>query len=287
MSTVQWLLAGGIALAMLYTGLLVNPAWLTRGFLRGKLRPFASMAALNYLAVPVFALGMTWLLPIDPTLALTLLTLAALPCAPLVPALVTMAGEAPDWPLFVFLGFSLVSLLVVIALIAALANATPYAANIGTDTASKLLQYFLLVYGPMTVGALFRFLAPSAGERLIRPVRALTGIGMLLILGVFATAHRDEFANVSAGDLVMLFGFVLGCVALGALLKPGADRPRLTAIISTCFRNVALAIAFATVVLRRPDVTAYMVVYSALTLFVCGAVLGLCKLTAARRAAPG
>ena len=287
MSTGQCLLAGGLALAMLYTGLLVNPAWLTRGFLRGKLRPFASMAALNYLAVPVFALGMTWLLPIDPTLALTLLTLAALPCPPLVPALVTMDGEAPDWPLFVFLGFSLVSLLVVIALIAALANATPYAANIGTDTASKLLQYFLLVYGPMTVGALFRFLAPSAGERLIRPVRALTGIGMLLILGVFATAHRDEFANVSVGDLVMLFGFVLGCVALGALLKPGADRPRLTAIISTCFRNVALAIAFATVVLRRPDVTAYMVVYSALTLFVCGAVLGLCKLTAARRAAPG
>ena len=54
--------------------------------------------------------------------------------------------------------------------------------------------------------------------------------------------------------------------------------------MATSFRNIALGVAFATVVLRRPDVTAYMVVYSGVTLLVCGALL-LARKSAARQAA--
>lgn len=287
MTEVQWLLAAGIGMAMLYTGLLFDPAWVHREFLLGNLRRFARVAAVNYLAVPLLALAMIWLLPINATLSVALLTLAALPCAPLVPAFVTLAGEAPDWPLFVFIAFSLVSIAVAAILVVALAHSTSHAVNIGADMASKLLQYFALVYGPMAAGALLRFLAPGPAVRLIMPARALTGLGMLAILAVFATVHRNEFASVNGIDLLMTLAFVLGCVALGAIGGSGTPGQRVTTTISTCFRNIALGIAFATVVLRRNDVTAYLVVYSVVTMPVCVAVLAAHKWRAARRPAHG
>ena len=55
MDLVNWLLAGVISLAMMYAGLLFDPAWANLAFVRDKLRPFAGLAAVNYLVVPLFA----------------------------------------------------------------------------------------------------------------------------------------------------------------------------------------------------------------------------------------
>lgn len=287
MTFVQWLIASGIAVAMLYTGLLVDSRWANRDYLFSSLRRFAGVATINYLAVPLLSVAMIWLLPINPTLSLALLTLAALPCAPLVPAFVTLAGESPEWPLFVFIGFSLVSVFVVAILVFILAQSSFYAAHIGADTTSKLLQYVVLVYCPMGAGAVLRVFAPGAGLRLIRPARALTGLSMLAILAYFGTVHRHEFANMGGLDLLLILGFIFGCMALGRIASSGDAGQRVTTIISTCFRNIALAMAFATVVLRRDDVTAYLVVYSIVTMPVCVALLATHKWKAARRPAHG
>jgi predicted Na+-dependent transporter len=277
MTLVNWLLAGGISLAMMYTGLLFDPAWANPGFIRNKVRPFAGLALVNYLAVPFLAVIVVAILPVNPTLTLALLTLSVLPCAPLVPALVTLAAEPPEWPLAVFLGFSAFSFLVVLILVVYLKNFTRYAADIGADVGSKLLLYVLMVYGPMALGALWRFWSPASALRLLGPVRALTGIITVVMLTLFATVHRGDFANVGSVDLLLILGFVLLCGLLGAITTQRFAGPRLTAMISTSFRNIALGIAFTTVVLRRPDVTAYLVIYSGVTLLVCGVLLTVRK----------
>jgi hypothetical protein len=89
------------------------------------------------------------------------------------------------------------------------------------------------------------------------------------MLTVFAIVHRGDFANISSIDLLLILGFVLLCSLLGAITSQRFAGPRSTAIVSTAFRNIALGIAFTTVVLRRPDVTTYMVIYSFITLPVC------------------
>ena len=128
MTLVNWFVLIGIGLAMLYTGLLFDPAWANLDSVRSKLRPFSGLVLINYVVVPIFTILLLEIFPTNPSLTLALLTLAALPCAPLVPALVTLAAEPPEWPLFVFLGFSLLSLLFVVALVIILANTSAYAA---------------------------------------------------------------------------------------------------------------------------------------------------------------
>lgn len=275
MTLVNILLVGGTSMIMMYTGLLFDPAWASIAYVRTKLRPFGGLALINYIAVPLLLLGMIEMFPMNASLALALVTLTALPCAPMVPAFISLAGEPPEWPLFVFLGFSLIGLAVVVILVAILANTAAYAANIGADTAVKLVQYALAVYGPMALGTALRFRAPATAMKIMRPVRALSGLASIAIFGLFATVHREEFVAMNQRDLLLVLGYVLASSLLGAIASEGFSGSRVTAIVSTGFRNIALGVAFATVVLRRPDVTAYMVIYSATTLCVSAAWLAI------------
>ena len=81
MNLVNWLLVGGTSMVMMYTGLMFDPAWAHVEFVRSKLAPFAGLALINYIAVPLLVLALIEALPINPSLTLALLTLAILPCA--------------------------------------------------------------------------------------------------------------------------------------------------------------------------------------------------------------
>ena len=99
-----------VALIMLMSGMLLNPAVFRRQFNRKTLAEFANLAMANYLVIPIIVLGGLWLVPLDPMSKLALLTLAMLPCAPMIPALAVFCDESPDWALFVLIGKSLLNL---------------------------------------------------------------------------------------------------------------------------------------------------------------------------------
>jgi ACR3 family arsenite efflux pump ArsB len=275
------LITVGIALAMLYTGMLFDWSRIRASLTPQSLRAFCGLALLNYLLVPLGTWSFfLWLGSDHSALQLALLILAVLPCAPLVPAIVSLAGEPPEWSLLVFLGFSLLSLLFTVALAVLMTHAS--AVLKGADVAAGLLHYLAAVYVPMLVGQL---LALSSGAwvatalRVLRPVAA----GALLISVVlFAVAHRDQLAATTKQDLAVMLLFQLFCVFAALFLGERYGGSRLTRLISSGFRNFALAIAFAAVVLDRTDVSAYVIVFSVVTLPVCA----LTCLLAAPRSTP-
>ena len=80
-----------VAVIMLMSGMLFNPAEFRRQFNCKTLAEFANLAIANYHVIQLIVLGGLWLAPLDPMSKLALLTLAMLPCAPMIPTLAFFA----------------------------------------------------------------------------------------------------------------------------------------------------------------------------------------------------
>lgn len=268
------LLGCGIALVMGYTGLLFSWSELRRHMGPARVRALVGLAVANYLVIPAMTYAF-FRMSAEPTaLRLTLLTMAILPCAPLVPAMVSFAGEKPEWSLLVFLAFSVLNLGLVIVLTAVLSQ-TQHRGVVQADVLHGLGGYVAAVYGPMLLGIFVRWVAPNRAAGLNRIVRPLSGATLLVALISFGIVHREDFAATSLSDLGVMFLFVIACILVVAPLGERAGGPRMTRLIASGFRNVALAIAFSTLVLQRNDVSAGIVIFAGVAGIVCAGVIGL------------
>jgi predicted Na+-dependent transporter len=269
-----------MAITMLYTGLLFDPVLFRQQAGRHNWGEFGSLAAVNYLLVPLATLGLVWLGAFSPVMNMVLLTLAIFPCAPLVPALVGMSGEPPDWSLFIFLSLSLLNLALVPVLMEVLAMpwAAGNSARLTDGDNAALLRYVLSVYGPMALGAAIRQWAPSLFSSLLNLLRRALKPMMLVVFVLFMYTHLDEILRIGLRELGTLFLFEAICIVFALLFVRGSAKNRVTNVLITALRNFAMGIAFAAIVFPHTPALSYMMTFTSIVIAGGLAWVGLTKL---------
>jgi hypothetical protein len=275
MDIINLTIAGSGALLMLYTGMSFSFAELKTTLNRKNLTSFYGLTAINYFIIPLLTYLVVALILDFSALGLALLTLAVLPCAPLVPSLVALLDEPPEWSLLIFILYSLLSTIIVLAL----ASVIAFHDN---DSAHKIYQGFsrfiIIIYLPMGIGILCRRYITAwtiAAARFLRPI---AGAILLLVLILFAAANINEIKAIRFVDLSAIFIFNGLCIAIVIPLKTCIAGPLLTRLLTTGFRNMALALPFSILVINRIDVSVYIVIYGLVAITTCSLALFFLRL---------
>lgn len=255
-----------ISLLMFYTGISCAPGKLRRCINKEHLFPLIYLTLLNYIIIPFSVFLFIILFPISEPLQLTLVTMAALPCAPMVPALTRLCGEKSEWSLIAFLWFSLTGVPVFVGLLILYKLLFPSISGFNSDIITSFGNYFLVVYAPIALGLFFsififkyRLLISYIAQRL-----AIIGIAISVIL--FISLHHQQFAVVSASDIIIMLTFQSFCFLLSRSIGNTADRSYATRTLVTTIRNFPLGLAFANFVFIEPIAFTYIVIFSLLDL---------------------
>lgn len=264
-----------VALIMLMSGMLFNPAAFRRQFNRKTLTEFANLATANYLVIPLIVLGGLWLAPLDPMSKLALLTLAMLPCAPMIPALAVFCDESPDWALFVLFAMSLLNIAMVPILMTVLR--LPWlageAAKLHGGESLAITKFMLSTYGPMALGLSLRYIAPRHLQSCIAVLRKFMSKLLLATYLLYMVAHYQDLLNLGLKDLLALALLEAVCVAVAYLFVRGATEHRITGILTCTMRNFAMGIAFTAILFAHTAAPVTMLAYATLmSLSILGAV---------------
>lgn len=272
MSLLATSITAAVALVMMYTGMSVSPRRLREILSRGDLKNIAWLAAVNYAVIPLAVLVFAGAGGQISGLGLALLILAVLPCAPLVPSLVALLDEAPEWAILVFIVFSLVSLVGVV-LLTVLLDAGGYIAGAGQphgqDLYRGLAGYLAAVFVPLLLGMLLRVFTGAWQQSLLRVLRPVAGISLLVTLLAFVVVNRTALLGVSLRDMAIIAAFNVFCIALVFPYRRAAGDRWLAGLLTTGFRNIALAMPFSMVVLGSSEVPVYIMVYVLAALVTC------------------
>jgi BASS family bile acid:Na+ symporter len=112
----------------------------------------------------------------------------------------------------------------------------------------KIAQVFAMVLVPVAAGMLVRTRAPGLARRLDRPVRVLSIVVLLVVIGAVLVAERANLAGyfVAVGLAVLAFSVVSLSIGYGAPRLAGVDRPAAVAAgFEIGIHNTALTITIA------------------------------------------
>ena len=140
----------------------------------------------------------------------------------------------------------------------------------------KVVQVFAIVLVPVTIGMLVRAKKTDAALRLERPVRILSAVFLVLVIGA---ALAKERANVGASFALVglpALAFNLASLGVGYFVPRMLRLPKRQAIaigmeIGIHNGTLAIAIATATTVLGRDDMAIPPAIYSIIMFFTAAA----------------
>ncbi|MEV4629861.1 bile acid:sodium symporter family protein [Micromonospora sp. NPDC049523] len=197
-------------------------------FRRVSRHPKAAVVALlcQLVVMPVICFGLVLAFRLPPELAVGMMLLAASPGGPTANLYSHLFGGN------VALNISLTAInsgLVVITL-PIVANLSagyflPDSATLGLQF-DKVLQVFVIVVVPVAVGMLLRTRAPEVAQRLNRPVRGLSVVVLVVVIGAVLYGERANLAGyfVSVGLAVLAFNIVSLLVGYAVPRVAGVDR---------------------------------------------------------------
>lgn len=261
---------GITSLLLLYSGMLFDPPLIKRQLVPQRLMAFGILMIANYVAVPVATLVITWTAGFPPVLNVVLLTMAMLPCASTVPPFVSMVGEPPEHALSAFIAMSLLNILVTPLLISMMSlpwvMGSTFSPPGGTSWA--FFKYFVAVFTPMSIGALFNIAAPTTCRiwrtRLLQVLR----MGLPLSVVPLFYSYHDVILGLGWRDFAALLLFESVCVAAGFVASRRTPENRTSIVLVTTLRNTAMGLAFALVMFPHTAAPTYMLVFITLTFFV-------------------
>ena len=139
---------------------------------------------------------------------------------------------------------------------------------------SKVVQVFVIVLVPVAIGMVIRRFKKSLAEQLDRPVRLLSAVCLLLVIGGAVNAERANivryFQQVGLAALV----FNLVSMGVGYFIPLVARLPEKQAVaigMEIGIHNGTLAIAVATTVLSNSTMSIPPAIYSLIMFFTAGA----------------
>jgi BASS family bile acid:Na+ symporter len=147
-----------------------------------------------------------------------------------------------------------------------------------------ILRIGAAVLLPLLAGLYWRHLAPRLVVRFLAPLRSVTTVAILLVLGLVMWDQRAWLGGHWVGAVLASTVFLLGSGSCGWVAGRvlGCGRDDAFAVAATwAVRHVALAAMIGGTILKRPELAAFASAY-----FLCQAPLMLALAALFRRAAP-
>ena len=228
--------------------------------LRAIVRPLREIRAVfralvaNFILVPLLAIGIERLIPLDPPLALGLCLLAGSAGAPFLVKLAKTAQS--DLALSAALLILLVPVTVVfLPFYVPLAMQHPALRGLTYLPASTMALALPLISTmilPVIVGLIFRAAAGSWVARLMPLIGKLASIALVLtVVATFLANLREVLRILTTGALPAALMLILGAFAIGLLLS--RDDRGVVLGLATSQRNIAVAMVVASRSFRDPD----------------------------------
>ncbi len=268
------ILAGALIIIMLGMGLTLQGTDFKRIFLYPK-AIFIGLTN-QLILLPLIALCITWLFPMQPEIAIGVMILAACPGGP-TSNLISHLAKA-DLALSVTL--TALSSLITILTIPFIVNfALEYFLGVGQvvelNVLSTIVQIFVIVVIPIIIGMLVRRYRPDFSDRMARPVRIASGAVLGLIIVGLVIKERADFVSYfkQAGIAALVLNVVTMVLGYFSAKLFGLSKEAARSIsIESGIQNGTLAITIAVVLLHNASFAIVPAVYS-LLMFLTGGVL--------------
>lgn len=188
---------------------------------------------------PLVALGLAWLLALDPAYAAGLVLVGLTPCAPFLSLVATKADGDPT-------RVAAALLLSAVGTILLLPIAAPVLVpGLSVDAWSIARPLLLIVLLPLLVGMAVLQLFPERARRSLSGVRAVTNIAAGLLLALCAVIFGQGFIEAMGTHAIGAQAvFYVGITALAYLAGTGLPPNRRSVLtLAICTRNVGAAMA--------------------------------------------
>lgn len=268
------ILAGALIVIMLGMGLTLQGTDFKRIFRYPK-AIFIGLTN-QLILLPLIGLSITWLLPMQPEIAIGVMILAACPGGP-TSNLISHLAKA-DLALSVTL--TAFSSLITILTIPFIVNfALEYFLGVGQvfelNILSTIVQIFVIVVIPIIIGMLVRRYRPDFADRMARPVRIASAVVLVLIIVGVVIKERANFVSYfeQAGIAALVLNVVTMVLGYFSAKLFGLSKEAARSIsIESGIQNGTLAITIAVVLLHNASFAIVPAVYS-LLMFLTGGVL--------------
>jgi BASS family bile acid:Na+ symporter len=227
----------------------------------------------NFLIVPLFAVLILRIIPLDPGLATGLLIVATAAGAPSLPKAMEIIGGNTAFAI----GLTILLVLITIFFMPLVLPLLVGGVFVNQSVTAFYLVVFMLL--PLVISMLIRAKRPDTAESVYPYVDRISDIAILFIFipYLIALLTSDFSARAGAalgaeGTLVALF-FILGAFGIGYLLGGPDIRDREVLAFGTGFRNISAALVVVSVNYTDPKVI-FMVLVIAIFGIICMMVLG-------------
>ncbi len=231
----------------------------------GNLRLIALALAANFIVAPLLAFGVTrlvtLLIPLEPSLQITLIIISAAAGAPFLPKLVQWAAGN------IALGVGLMGLLMVVTIAympLVLPLLLPGATVRPWDIGSSLFTVMLI---PLALGLLTRSRLPDVAARWRGPMNMISNASILVLLVINFVLNYDNIVRlIVTGEIVALVLFILACLAAGYVIGGRDPRDRSVTALGTAQRNLSAALVVAVTNFPETNVFSLVLVTAVLEL---------------------
>ncbi|MDD1705500.1 MAG: hypothetical protein LUQ12_00500 [Methanoregulaceae archaeon] len=208
----------------------------------------------NFIVVPLFALFVLYLFPLDVDLATGLIIVAAAAGAPSLPKAMDIIGGNVAYAV----GLTIILIVVTIFYMPFM---LPYLIEgVHVDQSSTALYLIVFMLIPLIVTMTIRARIPLAAQRLYPVVDRVSELSIIAVLLIYTVALFTSDFSVRAGTLLGLKGaavailFILGSFAIGYVLGGPDPRNRQVLAFGTGFRNVSAALVVVSANFTDPQI---------------------------------
>jgi BASS family bile acid:Na+ symporter len=227
-----------VVTSMLAMGMSLTMAQILQPLKNARLVILALLA--NFALVPLLAIAITLVIPLEQSLQIGLIVLATAAGAPFLPKLVQ--GAKGD----IAFGVGLMVLLmvatiiyvpIVLPLLLQGVSVNPW------DIAQSLIVLMLI---PLAIGLLIKSHSPESAAQWQPVMNKISGLTIMIMLVVgLGLNAKNILSLIGTGGILALLIFIAGCLLIGLLL--GGRKPEVRSVmgLGTAQRNVAAAIVVA------------------------------------------
>jgi BASS family bile acid:Na+ symporter len=205
---------------------------------------FRGIVAVN-VVVPLVAIGMCSIFPIEHHTRIGIIIMAVSPLAPFVAAKMQKAGLTASHAIGLYVSLMMCSVIIVPGTVALLSALLPVEASVSVAAVAKLVV--ASVFLPLAAGLMLNQLFPAFAARLA-PVAVAVGLAvlMLFVIVMLFKAARGLFALVGDGTLVAIIVTVSAGLVAGHWLGGPEFAERKSLALAAATRHPGIAALIAT-----------------------------------------
>jgi len=208
----------------------------------------------NFVVVPLFALFVLYLFPLDIDLATGLIIVAGAAGAPSLPKAMEIIGGNVAYAV----GLTMILILVTIFYMPFMLPYLIEGVHVDQSSTALYLVVFMLI--PLIVTMAIRAKTPLAAQKLYTVVDRISDLSIIAVLLIYTIALFTSDFSVKAGTLLGLEGaavailFILGSFAIGYILGGPDPRNRQVLAFGTGFRNISAALVVVSANFTDPQI---------------------------------